>query len=69
MAGDRQPDSRGREMQTVTDRDAFATSGFPVLFVWIVVLGVAALLWPPLAIPVAVIGLLVASGFTDHPAQ
>ena len=39
-------------MQTINDRDAFATSGFPVLFVWIVVIGVAALLWPPLAIPV-----------------
>jgi hypothetical protein len=31
-------------MQTITDRDAFTTSGFPVLFVWIVVLAVAALL-------------------------
>ena len=64
MTGDRQPNRGGREMQTVTDRDAFATSGFPVLFVWFVAIGVAALLWPPLAIPVAVIGLFVASGFT-----
>ena len=51
-------------MQAVTDRDAFATSGFPVLFVLIVAIGVAALLWPPLTIPVAVIGLFVATGFT-----
>ena len=51
-------------MQTITDRDAFATGGFAILFVWVVVLGVAALMWPPLAIPVRVIGLLVASGFT-----
>jgi len=54
----------GAAMQTVTDRDAFATPGFPVLFLWIVVVGVAALIWPPLAIPVLVIGVLVASGFT-----
>ena len=51
-------------MQAVTDRDAFATSGFPVLFVWIVAIGAAALIWTPLAIPVLVIGVLVASGFT-----
>ena len=50
-------------MQTITDRDAFRHVAFrPVPMV--VVIGVAALLWPPLAIPVAVIGLFVASGFT-----
>ena len=51
-------------MQTITDRDAFSTPGFPILFLWLVVVGVAALIWPPLAIPVLVIGVLVASGFT-----
>ena len=40
-------------MQTINDRDAFATNGFPVLLGWVVVLVVAALIWPPLAIPVA----------------
>ena len=38
-------------MQTITDRDAFSTPGFPILFLWLVVVGVAALIWPPLAIP------------------
>ena len=28
-------------VQTITDRDAFAINGFPVLLGWIVVLGVA----------------------------
>jgi regulator of protease activity HflC (stomatin/prohibitin superfamily) len=51
-------------MQTINDRDAFAIGGFPLLLGWIVVLGVAALIWPPLAIPVAVIFVLVATGFT-----
>ena len=51
-------------MQTINDRDAFAINGFPLLLGWIVVLGVAALIWPPLAIPVAVIFVLVATGFT-----
>ena len=27
-------------MQTITDRDAFSTPGFPILFLWIVVIGV-----------------------------
>ena len=51
-------------MQTINDRDAFAINGFPLLLGWIVVLVVAALIWPPLAIPVAVIFVLVATGFT-----
>ena len=51
-------------MQTINDRDAFAINGFPLLLGWIVVLGVAALIWPPLAVPVAVIFVLVATGFT-----
>ena len=38
-------------MQTITDRDAFAMSGFPLLLGWIVAMGVAALIWPPLASP------------------
>ena len=51
-------------MQTISDRDAWAINGFAVLLGWIVLLGVAALIWPPLAIPVAVIGVLLATGFT-----
>jgi regulator of protease activity HflC (stomatin/prohibitin superfamily) len=51
-------------MQTINDRDAFAINGFPLLLGWIVVLVVAALIWPPLAIPVAVVFVLVATGFT-----
>ena len=51
-------------MQTINDRDAFAINGFPLLLGWIVVLVVAALIWLPLAVPVAVIFVLVATGFT-----
>ena len=55
-------------MQTINDRDAFAINGFPLLFGWIVVLGVAALIWPPLAVPVAVIVVWLRR-LHHHPAQ
>jgi regulator of protease activity HflC (stomatin/prohibitin superfamily) len=51
-------------MQTVSDRDAFSVGGFPLLFVWLVTMGVAALFLWPLIIPIAIIGVLFASGFT-----
>ena len=51
-------------MQTISDRDAFSVGGFPLLFVWLVTMGVAALFLWPLIIPIAVVGLLFASGFT-----
>src|SRR4051812_39083104 len=55
---------RGEAMRTVNDRDAFSMNGFPVLFGWIVLVIVVALIWPPLAIPAIVIGVLLATGFT-----
>ena len=51
-------------MQTITDRDAWAMSGFVFLLGWLALLAVAAVVFWPLAGPVAVIGLLLASGFT-----
>ena len=51
-------------MQTVNDREAFSTGGFAVLLGGIVGIIVAALVFPPLAIAFAVIGVLLASGFT-----
>ena len=57
-------------MQTINDRDAWAINGFPVLLGWIVVLIiVAALIWPPLAIPVAVICRAACDRLHHHPAQ
>ena len=51
-------------MQTLNDREAFSVGGFPLLFLLLVVIGVAALLFWPLIIPIAVICVLTASGFT-----
>jgi len=51
-------------VQTVNDREAFSTGGFAVLLGGIVGIIVAALVFPPLAIAFAVIGVLLASGFT-----
>lgn len=51
-------------MQTITDRDAWAMSGFVFLLGWLALLAVAAVVFWPLAGPVAMIGLLLASGFT-----
>jgi regulator of protease activity HflC (stomatin/prohibitin superfamily) len=55
---------RGEAVQTINDRDAFSMNGFPILLGWIVVVIVVALIWPPLAIPAIVIGVLLATGFT-----
>src|SRR4051812_30357572 len=54
----------GGAVQTINDRDAFSMNGFPILFGWIAVIIVVALIWPPLAIPAVVIGVLLATGFT-----
>lgn len=51
-------------MQTITDRDAWAVNGFVFLLGWLVLLAVAAVVFWPLAGPIAVIGVLFASGFT-----
>jgi regulator of protease activity HflC (stomatin/prohibitin superfamily) len=51
-------------MQTINDREAWAINGFLVLLGGFVLVIVAALIWPPLAIPVAVICVLLATGFT-----
>jgi len=51
-------------MQTVHDREAWSVGGFPLLFVWLVLMGVAAIFFWPVIIPIAVIGVLFASGFT-----
>lgn len=50
-------------MQTITDRDAWAMSGFVFLLGWLVLLVVAGAVFWPLAGPIAVIGILFASGF------
>lgn len=50
-------------MQTISDRQAWATGGFLILLLFLVAIIVAAFIWPPLAIPVAVICVLVATGF------
>lgn len=51
-------------MQTVSDREAFSVGGFPLLFVWLVLMAVAAIFFWPVIIPIAVVGVLFASGFT-----
>lgn len=51
-------------MQAVNDREAWSVGGFPLLFLWLVLMGAAAVFFWPLLIPIAVIGVLVASGFT-----
>jgi regulator of protease activity HflC (stomatin/prohibitin superfamily) len=51
-------------MQTVSDREAFSVGGFPLLFVWLVLMGVSAIFFWPVIIPIAVVGVLFASGFT-----
>jgi regulator of protease activity HflC (stomatin/prohibitin superfamily) len=51
-------------MQTINDRDAWAISGFAVLLGGIALLIFAALAFLPLAIPLAVVGVLLATGFT-----
>jgi len=51
-------------MQAVNDREAWSVGGFPLLFVWLATMAAAALLLWPLIIPIAIIGVLFASGFT-----
>ncbi len=51
-------------MQTISDREAWSIGGFPFLLGWLVLIIVAALIKLPLAIPVIVIGVLLATGFT-----
>lgn len=51
-------------MQAVSDRQAWSVGGFPLLFLWLILMAVAAIFFWPLIIPIAVIGVLVASGFT-----
>jgi regulator of protease activity HflC (stomatin/prohibitin superfamily) len=54
-------------MQTINDRDAWAIGGFPVLFGWIVLIIVGALIVPPLGVVIIVLGILLATGFTIIP--
>lgn len=51
-------------MQTINDREAWSIGGFPFLLGWLVLLVVAAVVFFPLVVPVAVIGVLLATGFT-----
>jgi regulator of protease activity HflC (stomatin/prohibitin superfamily) len=51
-------------MQTINDRQAWAVNGFPVLLGLMALVILAALVRPPLAIPVAVIAVLFVTGFT-----
>ncbi len=51
-------------MQAVRDREAWSVGGFPLLFLWLALMGAAAVFFWPLIIPIAVVGVLVASGFT-----
>lgn len=51
-------------MQAISDKEAWAIGGFPLLIGWIVLILVAAAILPPLSIPVIVVGVLLASGFT-----
>jgi regulator of protease activity HflC (stomatin/prohibitin superfamily) len=51
-------------MQAVSDQEVWSVGGFPLLFLWLALMGAAALLLWPLIIPIAVIGVLFASGFT-----
>ena len=51
-------------MQTVKDKNAFSIGGFPLLFLWLVLMGVAALFFWPLIIPIGIVAVLLASGFT-----
>jgi regulator of protease activity HflC (stomatin/prohibitin superfamily) len=51
-------------VQTVNDREAFSVGGFSVLLGGIVAIIVAALVFPPLALFVGIVGVLLASGFT-----
>lgn len=51
-------------MQTINDREAWSIGGFPFLLGWLVLLIVAALVFLPLVVLVAVIGVLLATGFT-----
>jgi regulator of protease activity HflC (stomatin/prohibitin superfamily) len=51
-------------MQTIKDSQAFHVAGFPLLFVWVVAVGGLALFFWPLAVPIAVIGVILLSGFT-----
>ena len=51
-------------MKAVSDTEAFSVGGFPLLFVWLVLMGVSAMFFWPIIIPIGVVGLLFASGFT-----
>lgn len=51
-------------MLAVSDKNAFSVGGFPLLFLWLVTMGVAAIFFWPIIIPIAIIGVLFASGFT-----
>ena len=51
-------------MQTIKDSQAFHVAGFPLLFLWIVAIGGLALFFWPLAVPIAVIGVILLSGLT-----
>lgn len=51
-------------MKAVSDTEAFSVGGFPLLFVWLVLMGVSAVFFWPIIIPIGVVGLLFASGFT-----
>lgn len=51
-------------MQAISDREAFSTNGFGVLLGLIAVVILAAAVRPPLAVPVGVICVLLATGFT-----
>ena len=51
-------------MQAVKDRDVFHVGGFALLFLWIVVIGGMALFFWPLAVPIAIVGVILLSGFT-----
>ena len=51
-------------MQAVKDKNAFSIGGFPLLFLWLVLMGVAALFFWPLIIPIGIVAVLLASGFT-----
>ncbi len=51
-------------MQAINDRQAWSIGGFPILLLMMVAIIVAAVIFPPLAIPVAVICVLAATGFT-----
>ncbi len=51
-------------MQTVSDRAAWSVGGFALLILWLVLMGLGALFFWPIIIPIVIVGVLFASGFT-----